>query len=131
MSEKRFSRRAVTIGGGIAAALGIAALGLSLPRWLGKHYAKSTYDDLFAQLVDRDAAVLVGERALTEIGPGEVERVGGAPTIARELRERLNGRTLAQVVAIELAGERMSEVGGWLLPTTLLNLCLLATLQEH
>ena len=126
-----FSRRAVTIGGSIAAALGIAALGLSVPRWLGTNYAKSQYDDLFEKLVDRDAAVLVGERALGELGPGGAERLGSGAPMARELRDSLNGRTLAQVVAIELAGERVSEVGGWVLPTTLLSLCLLAALQEH
>ena len=36
--NRGFSRRAVTIGGGIAAALGIAALGVTVPGLLHKRY---------------------------------------------------------------------------------------------
>lgn len=126
-----FSRRAVTIGGGIAAALGIAALGVTVPRLFGKRYAKTPYDDLLALLVDRETAVRVGKRALDDIGPGAARRYGSGSGIATELHDSLDGRTLAQVMTVELAGQRLSEVGGWVLPTTLANLCLLAALQEQ
>ena len=123
MSEKRFSRRAVTIGGGIAAALGIAALGLSVPRWLGKHYAKSQYDDLFALLVDREAATKVGKPAALYLAddPRFTARM-----LAAELRERFKGRTLAQVTAADIANGKITEAEGWVMPTTLWLLCVLA-----
>lgn len=56
MNERRVSRRTMVVGGGVAAALGAAALGLTLPRLFGRRYAPTPYDDLLAQLVDRDAA---------------------------------------------------------------------------
>src|SRR5262249_40872945 len=39
----RYTRRSVAIGGGIAVALGLAAIGVNAPRWLR---AKTAYDDL-------------------------------------------------------------------------------------
>ena len=121
--DGRFSRRAVTIGGGIAAALGIAALGLSVPRWLGKHYAKSPYDDLFALLVDREAAVKIGKPAAVHLGDDPRYT---ARTLAAELRKRFKGHTLAQVTAADIADGRITEAEGWVMPTTVLMLCVLA-----
>ena len=133
MSEKGLSRRAVTIGGSIAAALGIAALGLSVPRWLGKHYAKSPYDDLFALLVDREAAVKVGQAAIETM-----ETSGGMHDIpfdyaglAKELRSSLARRTLADVTASDLAQDKLLEVHGWVLPQTLVLLSVLAAVEDR
>ena len=125
-----FSRRAVTIGGSIAAALGIAALGLSVPRWLGRHYAKSPYDDLFAMLVDRESAVKVGQAA--------IETAGGMHNIpfdyaglAKSLRSILARRTLGDVTASDLAEGKLLEVHGWVLPQTLVLLSMLAAAEDR
>lgn len=133
MSEKRFSRRAVTIGGGIAAALGIAALGLSVPRWLGKRYAKSTYDDLFAQLVDRESAVKVGQAAIEtmETNGGPNHLLPSYAALANDLRHRLSRRTLADLTASDLAGGKLLEVHGWILPETLVLLSMLAASEDR
>ncbi|MEJ1970615.1 MAG: hypothetical protein WDN03_18605 [Rhizomicrobium sp.] len=123
MSERRsFSRRAVTIGGGIALALGLGALGLSVPSLLRKRYRASAYDDLLDDLVDRDAAIKVGAafRAQTAAKP-EPQALGKA------LRHRLERRTLADVTGSDLAQSRMLEVKGWVMPETLVLLSVLAS----
>ena len=124
MSGKGFSRRAVTIGGGIAAALGITALGLTVPRLLRTHYRQSAYDDLLEQLIDRDSAVRVGQAVLDET------KKRGAPfsakAVARDLRQRLERRTLHEVTDSDLAQSNLAEVTGWVMPQTLTLLCALA-----
>ena len=119
MSERGFSRRAVAIGGGITAALGIAALGVSVPRLFKHHYRESQYDDLFAQLTDRDAAVRVGRSVLAH---GESFN---AKAVGRDLRQRLERRTLHEVTDSDLAQSNLAEVEGWVLPATLTLLCAL------
>jgi hypothetical protein len=121
MSEKGFSRRAVAIGGGIAVALGLGAIGVTIPRLLSRHYRSSPYDDLLTQLVDRDAAVRVGNAAM------DSGTVRPAPqTLAKDLRQRFERRTLAEVSNSDLAQSRLSEVKGWVLPESLTLLCVLA-----
>ncbi len=128
MSERGFSRRAVTIGGRITAALGIAALGVTVPRLLGRHYRQSAYDDLFAQLSDRDAAVRVGH-AILDAAPK-----GGASfdvkAAARDLRQRLERRSLREVTDSDLAQSNLAEVAGWVMPSTLVLLCTLAARES-
>jgi len=121
MSDRGFSRRAVTIGGGIAAALGITALGVTVPRLLRRRYRQTPYDDLLSQLIDRDAAAKVG---LIVDGRSEPQ------TIAPELRRRLGRRTLAEVTNADLAEGKLTEVKGWVMPATLVLLCSLAASVE-
>ena len=131
MSDKGFSRRSVTIGGGIAAALGIAALGITVPRLFGRHYRKTPYDDLFALLVDRDAAVKVGQPVAARLGSLDIlPPKAKAKDVARTLRSRLERRTLAEVTNSDLAQGRLIEVNGWVLPETLVLLCLLAAWES-
>jgi len=121
MSEKSISRRAVAIGGGVAVALGLGAIGITVPYLLPHKYRSSPYDDLFAQLIDRDAAVKVGNAAM--------DNGTARPAIAdlgRELRQRFERRTLAEVINSDLAQGKLSEVKGWVLPETLTLLCVLA-----
>ncbi|MEI9994146.1 MAG: hypothetical protein WDM91_06105 [Rhizomicrobium sp.] len=125
MSEKGFSRRAVTIGGGIAAALGIGALGITVPRLLAHRYRRSPYDDLLAQLVDREAAVRLGQASIAETGQPPDPR-----GLARNLRTRLERRTLAEVTNSDLAQGKLREVRGWVLPETLVLLSILAATQS-
>ncbi len=122
MSERGFSRRAVTIGGGIAVALGLTAIGVTVPHLFGKRYKPSPYDDLFAKLVDRETAAKVGHAA-------DVPR--DAKGLATALRQRLNRRSVAQVTQADLAEGRLAEVKGWVLPQSLVLLCALAAAEDR
>lgn len=107
-------------GGGIAAALGATALGLTLPRWLRRRYAPTPYDDLLNRLVDRDAAARVGQ-VVREVVPSIDDR-----KIARGLRQRFEQRDLAEVMDADSAEGRLAEAGGWVMPKSLAELCALA-----
>ena len=120
MNEPRISRRTMVAGGGVAAALFAVALGLTLPRWFGRRYAPTPYDDLLAQLVDRDAAVRVG--AAVRIAEPDFN----AKAAARELRQRFEQRNLAEVSDADIREGRVVEVSGWVLPESLAQLCTLA-----
>lgn len=124
MSENGFSRRAVTVGGGIAAALGIAAIGITVPRLFGHRYRRTPYDDLFAQLVDRGEAAKVGSAALDSIGNVT------AAKLAKEVRQRMDRRTLLETANSDLAEGKLAEVHGWVLPETLVLLCALAAVES-
>ena len=117
---KSISRRAMVAGGGVAAALGATALGLTLPRWLRRSYPPTPYDDLLQHLIDRDAAAHVG-RALR----GSVPDFNTKKT-ARELRQRFEQRNLVEVMDADTAEGRLAEVGGWIMPQSLAALCGLA-----
>ena len=122
MNESRISRRTVVAGGGVAATLFAVALGLTLPKLFGRRYAPTPYDDLLAQLVDRDEAARVG--AVVRIAePGF-----NAKAVARELRQRFEQRNLAEVSDADIREGRLAEVNGWVLPESLAQLCTLAAL---
>jgi hypothetical protein len=120
MKQARLSRRTMVAGGGIAAALGATALGLTLPQWLGRRYAPTPYDDLLATLVDRDQAARLGDVARSALPKFS------ARAAARELRQRFEQRNLAEVLDADIREGRIAEVGGWLLPDSLAQLCTLA-----
>jgi hypothetical protein len=124
MSGPRYSRRAVAVGGGIAVALGLTALGVTVPRLLHHRYRPSPNDDLFAYLVDRDAAVRVG-KAVIFAGPNDV-----GTDLAAALRHRLKGRTLADVTHEDLAKGLLVEAKGWVLPATVGFLAMLAAQES-
>jgi hypothetical protein len=120
MKQPRLSRRTMVAGGGIAAALGATALGLTLPRWPGRRYAPTPYDDLLATLVDRDQAARLGIVARAAL------HSFSARAAARELRQRFEQRDLAEVIDADIREGRIAEIGGWLLPDSLAQLCTLA-----
>ena len=120
MKQSRLSRRTVVAAGGIAAALGVTALGLTLPQWLGRRYAPTPYDDLLATLVDREQATRLGAVARATL-PTFSPRAA-----ARELRQRFEQRNLAEVLDADIREGRIAEIGGWLLPDSLAQLCTLA-----
>jgi hypothetical protein len=120
MNERHISRRTMMAGGGIAGALFATALGLTLPRWLRRHYAPTAYDDLLNRLVDRDAAARVGQVVRDSVPLLDDKR------IARELRQRFEERDLTEVVDADTAEGRISEAGGWIMPESLTELCVLA-----
>jgi hypothetical protein len=123
------SRRSVAIGGGIAAALGIAALGVTVPRLLGKHYRQTPYDDILSQLKDRDAAARLGQAAIGSIKTFGAARIDPAG-LAKDLRHRLERRTLADVTDSDLAQSHLIEVHGWVLPETVVLVSVLAATQS-
>ena len=96
-------RRAILAGIAALAAAGGAAWRLGL---FGKHYPPTPYDDLLAQITDREPAILFGRKARIAAPP--------LPQLAAMLRR--DGRDLATRAAIEPAQARVVEVDGWLVP---------------
>ncbi len=100
-----------------------------MPKLFGHRYPKTPYDDLFAHLIDRGEAVKVGKAALEpymamagRFAPPQLD----PKWVARTLRGRLDRRSLADVTNSDLAEGRLTEVKGWVLPETLVLLCVLA-----
>ena len=112
----RYTRRSVAIGGGVAVALGLAAVGINAPRWLR---AKTAYDDLLEKLIDRDSAATVGHAV---IGTATVD----TREVAADLRRRIGTRPLAEVAKEDLAQNRLIEAKGWVFPQTVGLLCVVA-----
>lgn len=112
----RVTRRSVAIGGGIAVALGLAAVGVNAPRWFR---GKTAYDDLLNKLIDRDAAATVGQAV---IGTATFD----THEVAGNLRERIGTRTLGEVAKEDLVQNRLIEAKGWVLPETVGLLCVVA-----
>lgn len=115
------SRRPVLSG--ILAALGIAVVGgvtYEAPRWSRRRYKPSPFDDLLANLPDRENAARVGAAVIAET-PGF-----NPDQTAHDLGKALVAAPLSDAVSADLGQGRMIEVGGWILPETLADLCALA-----
>jgi hypothetical protein len=115
------SRRPVLSG--ILAACGIAVVGgvaYEAPRWSRRRYKPSPFDDLLANLPDRQNAARVGAAVIAETPGFNADRT------ARELGKSLAAATLADALSADLSQNRMIEVRGWILPKTLADLCALA-----
>lgn len=112
---------------GVIALGGVAALEAPrlFPKLFAKRYKPTPFDDLLGLLTDRENAVRVGS-VLAADGAGR-----DAPSIARELRARIGGHSLGAVIGADIAQSRLTEAQGWLLPTSLADLCLLAALAER
>jgi hypothetical protein len=109
-------RRAVIAGTGAAAA-GLAAVGLWRFTGLFRRYAPTPYDDLVAQLDDRDRAALLGKHAVG---------MADARMTAQELRTRIGNGSLAKAASDDVQAGRMSEVDGWVLPRSVAQMAALA-----
>ena len=103
---------------------GVAAAGVvlvaGLYRFTGlfaKHYPPTPYDDLLAQLTDREQASKLGAKT---------PLTSDAQNQAARLRASLQGRDLATAANADIAAGRLVEVDGWLVPQTLAELCALA-----
>jgi hypothetical protein len=110
----------MVVGGGVATTLFAAAFGLTMPHLFGRRYAPTPYDDLLATLVDREKAERLGAVAHA------AEPTFRPKAAARELRQRLERRTLAEVIDADIKEQRVAEIGGWVVPESLAQLCLLA-----
>jgi hypothetical protein len=120
-AKPRIARRPLLAG--LLASAGIVAAGLAAieaPRLLRPHYAPTPFDDLFARLPDRDAAVRLGAAYLSG------QRSFDVRTTARTLRQHLSEKSLSVAIDSDLAQARLAEAHGWILPDTLVLLCALA-----
>lgn len=107
----------------IAGLLVVATAAFEVPRLLKRHYPPTPYDDLLDLLPDRDAAARVGAVAAADSHTPLV-------VLARRLRGRIGAHSLGSVIGADLAAARLAEVQGWVLPQTLVGLCVLAARTE-
>jgi len=108
---------------GLLAAAGVAAAAIAAvegPRLFAPRYAPSPFDDVLAQLPDRENAIRLGAAFLTSVKHFDAAATAGL------LRARLRGHSLAATMNDDLLEARLSEARGWVLPESLALLCALA-----
>jgi hypothetical protein len=108
---------------GLAGVAGLAIAGIALveaPKLFAPHHPASPYDDLIAQLPNRDDAARIGAAYLAG------QRSFNAGMAAGNLRKDLASHSLATILENELTAAHMAEAHGWVLPQSLLSLCALA-----
>ena len=108
---------------GLAGAAGLAVAGVAFfeaPKLFAPHHPPSPYDDLLAQLPDRDSAICIGAAYLAD------HRTFNESRAAQDLRRQFASHSLAAVLENDLSGAHMAEAHGWVLPEALLALCALA-----
>ena len=95
-----------TLIGGLTVAL-VAAGGAAWKlRLFGKHYPPTPYDDLLAQIEDREPAIVLGGVARKSLPD--------AGALAAQLRR--DGRTLSVRAQAEPGEAQIVEVAGWIVP---------------
>jgi hypothetical protein len=107
----------------LAGAAGLGAAGIALveaPKLFAPRHPPSPYDDLLAQLPDRDGAMRIGAAYLAG------QQRFDAARAAADLRRRLASQPLAAVVEGDISTAHMGEAHGWALPDALLAICALA-----
>src|SRR5690348_3828765 len=102
------TRRTIVLGAGAAAAL--AGVAWSARGFFGKHYPPTPYDDILVHLKDRDAAARIGREVLR--GLPNLEPSAAANT----LRARLGHQSLREAAEADIAGNRLTDAQGWILP---------------
>ena len=105
------------IAGMVAAGAAVAAGLYRFTDLFVKHYAPTPYDDVLAQLVDRQQAVKLGAAV-----PGKLD----AKSLAAQLRDRLKSGGLTAAAESDVAAGRLLEADGWLLPESVALLSALA-----
>jgi hypothetical protein len=106
------------IAGAVAASAAVAAGLYRFTNLFAKHYAPTPYDDVLVRLVDREQAVRLGAKVT---GPLDLN------SLAARLRLRLKANDLAAAAADDVAGGRLQEVDGWVLPQSVALLSALAS----
>jgi hypothetical protein len=111
---------------GVVVLAGIAALEVPqfFPGLFQRRYPPTPFDDLLALLPDRENAVRLGAALTNGRSPAN------AKEFAMQLRKKIGGHSLARAMADDLAQNRLTETGGWLLPESLAELCALAAMAE-
>jgi hypothetical protein len=112
------TRRNILIGAG--GAVVVAGGAFEASRLLRAHHAPTPYDDLLAQIEDRDSAIEVGKVLLADAGDFD------AKSAAQVLRARLRNTTFTQAANDDAAHGRLLEAQGWVLPEAAAVPCLLA-----
>jgi hypothetical protein len=107
------TRRSLFAAGGVAA-VGAATVG----GWFvfHKRYPHGAYDDILAQIPDRDDAIRTGQAVLHEM-PG---------FDAKSAAMRLRARPLTQAMTDDAAKGKLVELNGWVMPESLVLACALA-----
>lgn len=100
-----------------AGLLAVAAAAFEGTRLLARHYPPTPFDDLLGLLPDRDSTARVGALVNPRASPS---------VLAQSLRGHIGGHSLGKVFDADLAAGRLAEVDGWVLPETLVLLCVLA-----
>jgi len=123
----KITRRGMTIGGITAIAAAIVAGGIFEAPRLFKRRASGQYADLVNRLDNPEQAAALG-RAFKEALPASDETLTSLEEkIAPYLRKSLTKQTLPELIARDAADQRLiGEVGGWVMPATLISLCVMA-----
>jgi hypothetical protein len=112
------SRRGVMTGVAAAAVAAALAGTLKFLHPFSPHYAPTPYDDLLAQLTDRETGARLGKAVLASMPGFDLK------TAAEKLRA--GPRSLTEAVAADARGDELANVDGWLLPQSLALLCAVA-----
>ena len=103
---------------GVATAGAVVAAGLyRFTDLFVKHYPPTPYDDVLTALVDREQAARFGA-AVTE--------TANAKSLAEKLRPALKSGGLDGAVKADIEADRLTEVGGWIVPQSVARLSALA-----
>jgi hypothetical protein len=105
---------------GACGAGGLGLLAYEAPSLFGQRYRRTAFDDLLARLPDRESANRLGTAVLAE------KRKFSIALSSLDLRNRMAGKSLAQALDDDFAGDRMTIVHGWIMPETLTELCALS-----
>lgn len=110
----KLSRRTLAIGGLAAAGAAVVAGTVYEAPRLFKRRASGEYADLVNRLEDPAQAAVVGRAVHDEVSESD-------------LKKQLATRPLPALMADDCVHiDRMAEAGGWVIPTTLAELCVLA-----
>jgi len=123
----KITRRGMTIGGIVGIAAAIVAGGIFEAPRLFKRRASGQYADLVNHLDNPEQAAALG-RAFKESFPGPGDTLSSLEDkLAPYLRSSLTKQTLPELIARDAADPRLiGEVSGWVMPATLISLCVLA-----
>lgn len=124
MSEAVTRRRVLVGVFGLAGIVLLGDLLFEAPRLLTRRYAPTPYDDLLSQLENRESAARLGKAALA------AEPHFDARSAARALRQGPAKESLRTAIDADLAGGRLTEIHGWLLPATLVTVSAIAALEQ-
>ncbi|MDE2466854.1 MAG: hypothetical protein KGO02_24535 [Alphaproteobacteria bacterium] len=116
-----FTRRTLLVTG-TGAALGLgtaAALTYGFGLWR-RPWPSSPYDDLLERLPVEDGATVLGQ-AVQKALPGLHDG-----TVAAQLRRRLNGTSLRELVRKDAAERQVVTISGWIMPRSVAEICALA-----
>ena len=118
--KDRFTRRTLITGTGAALGLSVAAaFTFAFGLWR-RPWPSSPYNDLLDRLPVEEGAVRLGQAVQRALPALHDE------TVAAQLRQRLKGSSLRELVRTDAATRRVVNVSGWIIPLGVAELCALA-----